>query len=223
MESMGENSLHDSVKLWYARSGDLVEEEVDGYVVDIVRGDLLIEVQTGNFSALKQKLSDLIKRHPVRLVHPVPERKWIVRVDRDLDSVLSRRKSPKRGRLEDLFQELVYIPRLIMDPNFSVEVLLVDSEDLLVDDGRGSWRRRRWSIHDRRLLEVKDRRVFNEPGDLRSLLPDALPEEFTTKELAAVSGIRLVLARKMAYCLRNMGAIDIVGRRGRSVLYRNPL
>ena len=221
MESMGENSLHDSVKLWYARNGDLVEEEVDGYVVDIVRGDLLIEVQTGNFSALKQKLSDLIRRHPVRLVHPVPERKWIVRVDRDLESVLSRRRSPKRGRLEDLFQELVYIPRLIMDPNFSVEVLLVDSEDVLVDDGRGSWRRRRWSIHDRRLLEVKDRRVFNEPGDLRLLLPDALPEEFTTKELAAVSGIRPVLARKMAYCLRNMGAIDIVGRRGRSVLYRN--
>lgn len=200
-----------------------MEEEVDGYVVDIVRGDLLIEVQTGNFSALKQKLSDLIRRHSVRLVHPVPERKWIVRVDRDLESVLSRRRSPKRGRLEDLFQELVYIPRLIMDPNFSVEVLLVDSEDVLLDDGRGSWRRRRWSIHDRRLLEVKDRKLFNEPRDLRSLLPNALPEEFTTKELAAASGIRPVLARKMTYCLRNMGAIDIVGRRGRSVLYRYPL
>ncbi|UCD44339.1 MAG: hypothetical protein JSV27_09435 [Candidatus Bathyarchaeota archaeon] len=223
MESMGENSLHDSVKLWYARSGDLVEEEVDGYVVDIVRGDLLIEVQTGNFSALRQKLSDLIRRHPVRLVHPVPERKWIVRVDRDLESVLSRRRSPKRGRLEELFQELVYIPRLIMDLNFSVEVLLVDSEDVLVDDGRGSWRRRRWSIYDRRLLEVKDRKLFNDPGDLRSLLPEALPEEFTTKELVAASGIRPVLARKMAYCLRNMEEIDVVGRRGRSVLYRNPL
>ena len=65
---MGEKSLHDSVKTWYSREGDEIEKEVDGYVVDVVRGDLLIEVQTANFSAIKNKLRRLVRDHPVRLV-----------------------------------------------------------------------------------------------------------------------------------------------------------
>nr|MBC8498483.1 hypothetical protein [Candidatus Bathyarchaeota archaeon] len=138
---MGEKSLHDSVKLWYSREGDEIEKEVDGYVVDVVRGDLLIEVQTANFSAIRDKLRRLVRAHPVRLVHPISERKWIVRVDGDGETVLSRRRSPKRGRIEDVFYELVYVPDLLAEENMSLEVLLVHSEDVLIDDGRGSWRR----------------------------------------------------------------------------------
>lgn len=41
---------------------------VDGYIIDIVRGDLLIEVQTRNFSALKAKLLTLTAKCPVRLI-----------------------------------------------------------------------------------------------------------------------------------------------------------
>jgi len=133
---MVENSLHEGIKRWYSRPGDAVESQIGGYVVDIVRGDLLIEIQTGNFSAIRDKLRELLRSHPVRLVHPVPERKWIVRVDSKGEHV-SRRRSPKRGRVEDVFLELVYIPELLRDDSLSLEVLLVESEDILVDDGRG--------------------------------------------------------------------------------------
>jgi len=219
---MGEGSLHEAVKNWYATTGDHLEKEVDGYLVDIVRGGLLIEIQTGNFSALKSKLSDLIQRHPLRLVYPIAQKKWIVRIDTDGETKLSRRRSPRRGRVEDLFYELVYIHEVAKNPNFSLEVLLVHSEEVLINDGRGSWRRRRWSVHDRRLLEVVDRTTFSAPSDFLKLLPPSLPQRFTTRDLAGALKLQPTLSQKMVYCLRHVGVVEAVGKRGRAVLYAVP-
>ena len=217
--TMGEKSLHDSVKLWYFQEGDEVEKEVDGYVVDVVRGDLLIEVQTANFSAIREKLRRLVKAHPVRLVHPISERKWVVRVDGDGETVLSRRRSPRRGRVEDLFYELVYMPELLAEGNMSLEVLLVHSEDVLIDDGRGSWRRRRWSIHDKRMLELRERLLFRSPDDFKQLLPETLPNMFTSRMLAKETGLNMRLAQKMLYCLTKMNIVERNGKKGRAYLY----
>ncbi len=65
--SLNESSLHRDVKAWYAQPGDLLEAQVDGYVIDLVRGDLLVEVQTGSFASIRGKLGDLLTDHPVRL------------------------------------------------------------------------------------------------------------------------------------------------------------
>jgi hypothetical protein len=216
---MVENSLHEGVKRWYAEPGDLIEENVEGYIVDVVRGDQLIEIQTRNFSAIKKKLAKLIRHHRVRLVHPVSERKWIVRIGAD-GEMISRRRSPRRGRIEDVFLELVYMPDLFQEPNFSLEVLLVHSEEVLIDDGRGSWRRRGWSIHDRCLLEVLESHIFAEPRELHGLLPESLPPEFTTRQLSETLKLRRNIAQKMVYTLRHMGAIEAVGKRGRAPIYR---
>ncbi|MCW3990754.1 MAG: hypothetical protein NWE88_11855 [Candidatus Bathyarchaeota archaeon] len=215
---MVENSLHEGVKRWYAEPGDLIEENVEGYIVDVVRGEQLIEIQTSNFSAIKKKLAKLVRHHRVRLVHPVSQRKWIVRIDANGEMV-SRRRSPRRGRVEDVFLELVYMPYLMKEPNFSLEVLLVHSEEVLIDDGRGSWRRRGWSIHDRRLLEVMESHIFSEPRDFLRLLPKSLRPEFTTRQLSETLGLRLNIAQKMVYSLRNMGAIEAIGKRGRAPIY----
>ena len=48
---LNEKPLHAALKEWYARPDDRFETSVDGFVIDILRGDLLIEVQTRNFTA----------------------------------------------------------------------------------------------------------------------------------------------------------------------------
>ena len=45
--SLHEKSLHAALKAWCLQPGDHTEVPVDGYIIDIVRGDLLIEVQNG--------------------------------------------------------------------------------------------------------------------------------------------------------------------------------
>jgi hypothetical protein len=151
-------------------------------------------------------------------MHPIAQERFVVRVDAD-GVVVSRRKSPRRGTIYHLFTELVRIPQLVTHPNFSLEVLLIREEQIWLDDARGSWRRKGWSIHDRRLLDVIESIVLATPADFAALLPATLPEPFTTKELAAAIKQPPALAQKMAYCLREMNVIIISGKRGRALVY----
>ena len=232
--TLSEKSLHAALKAWYARPGDQIEVKVHDFVIDIVRGGsrrapglprraTLIEIQTGNFSAIRRKLAALLTaNHRVHLLHPIAQEKWIVRQSAD-GELIGRRKSPKRGRVEDLFYELVRIPQLITHPDFTIEVLLTREEEILRDDGKGSWRRKRWSVHDRRLLDVVDQVTFASLTNFRALLPATLPQPFTNRELAASLHCRLSLAQKVSYTLRKIGGIAVVGRRGNALLYENSL
>jgi hypothetical protein len=218
--TLQENSLHAALKTWYAQPGDQLESVVDGYVIDLVRGDQLVEVQTAHFSAIKRKLVKLLENHPVRLVYPIPSEKWILRLSGDGETVLGRRKSPKRGRVRDVFQELVRIPKLVQHPNFTMEVILIREEVVWREDGRGSWRRQGRSIADRRLLEVMSRFMFTRPDDFRVFLPVDLPQVFTVRDLAKLTEQPRYLAGKMVYCLREMGVIELVGKRSRALAYQ---
>ena len=215
---MTEQTLHEQLKEYYAMESGEVETPFGDYRVDVVRGNLLIEIQTRSFSSIRDKLSKLVQEHYVRLVHPVPYQKWVIRLDRNENRV-SRRKSPKRGKVEEVFRELVYMPKMLADPKFELEVALVNMEEYLIDDGKGSWRRRRWSIHDRSMLNIHDRHLFQDPVDFLRLLPETLPGEFTTRMLAKESKLRVNLAQKMVYCLRNMDVIKQTGKKGRAYLY----
>jgi hypothetical protein len=114
--TLRERPLHAALKRWYARPGDRIEAAVDGYVVDLVRGDLLIEIQTRGFATLRAKLTDLLERgHRVRVVHPIAVDRWLIRIDGG-GSVLTRRRSPRHGALVDIASELVSFPHLVAHP-----------------------------------------------------------------------------------------------------------
>ena len=216
---MTEYSLHSEIKDWYKISGDELEVKVEDFVVDILRGKLLIEIQTRNFSAVKKKLVKLLLNNQVRLVYPISKLKWIVHESRT-GQFLRRRKSPKKGKLLDLFYELVHTPTLIEDRNFSLEVLLIEEEELRCNDGRGSWRRRGVSVKDRKLMNVFDRIVFEDNRDFLEFLPKELDECFTNRVLALKLGISINLAQKITYCLRKMGAVSIAGKKGNELLFQ---
>ena len=217
--TLGEKSLHSTLKESYARPGDKLEQEVEGFHIDIVRDSMLIEIQTANFSSIKRKLNKLVNNHPVHLVYPIALEKWIVRLAADGITRLSRRKSPKRGNIYNLFEELVSIPGLIRNRNFSIEVLLIQEEEVRCDNGMGSRRRKGLSIMDRRLIETLSRHIFKKPLDFHALLPSNLPASYSTEELSEVIGQPRWLTQKMAYCLRHMGVVHVVGKRGNSLLY----
>jgi hypothetical protein len=218
---LNEKPLHASLKQWYARPGDRFEVPVDGFVIDIVRDDLLIEIQTGNFASIKAKLTNLARCHRVRLIYPIVQEKWIVRSATVNGKGIIRRKSPKKGRMEDLFWELVSIPQLLSNPNFSLEVLMIRGEEVRRYNEGKRRVRRRWLIEGRRLLDVMDQHSFGQSADWLRFLPDGL-ESFTTSDLASRMNTGRELAQKMAYCLREARMIELIGKRGRANLYRVP-
>jgi hypothetical protein len=217
--TLNEGALHAQLKSWCARPGDRAEQKVDGYVIDLVRGDLLIEVQTGGFAPLRRKLDALLPAHRVRLVAPIAVSRRIVRVSPD-GEVLSARRSPKHERVEDVFTRLVSIPTLLAHEHFELEIVFAHVEEVRTFDPRRAWRRRGWVVAGRSLASVETSVLLASREDALALLPAGLPEAFDTLELATAAGIDRGLAQRMTYCLRHCGALTCTEKRGRSALYR---
>jgi hypothetical protein len=217
--TLTEKSLHAALKDHLALPGDELETPVEGFVIDIARKGMLIEIQTGGFTPLKRKLARLLEAgYHVHLVHPIPAAKWIVK-QTEGGRRLSRRKSPRKGRPLDVFFELVRIPHLLADPGFTLEVVLTHQEEVRRDDGRGSWRRKGWSITDHRLLEIVETRVFRDRDDYLACLPGDLPHPFTNRALARKLGVPIGLAQKMTYTLEKAGWLERVGKDGNAHLF----
>jgi len=215
---MAERSLHKELKAHYADAQG-VEVRLPGGRADALQGEVAIEVQTGSFTNFRRKIERLLDERPVLIVHPVSQIRYIRRLFGDGQKA-TRRRSPKRSGYLEAFGELVRLAPLLGHPNLAIEVALVEEEVLLVNDGRGSWRRRHWSILDHRLVRVIETRRFDGPPDFLALIPADLPEPFTNHELAEALGARVWLVQRMTYCLRRMGALEVVGKRGNSLLHR---
>jgi hypothetical protein len=217
--TLNEGALHAQLKDWYRRPGDRVEQLVDGFVVDLVRGELLVEIQTGSFAPLRRKLEQLTRHHRLRLVAPVPLVRRIVRLGEEGEP-LSVRRSPRRGRVEDIFNRLVSIPALLCQPQFELELLLTHQDELRVHRHGSAFRRRGWVIVGRRLVSVEKRVRLTCPDDAARLLPGNLPALFDTAQLADAAAIERRLAQQMTYCLRAMGVLHTAGKRGNAIVHR---
>ncbi len=218
--TLNEGSLHAALKDHYARPGDRFEVPLADFVIDIVRppigGEpgLLIEIQTGSFAAMARKLDHLLESHRILVVHPIAVETRLERPG------AKSRRSPIRGSVFDVFDQLVSIPTLVDHPNLEIEVVLVNVSKVQAVDpaarrGRGGYR-----TIDRRLTSVLGQHRLATRADLARLLPDDLPPIFTTTDLAASARIGRDAAQKMAYCLRALDLVEVTRRSRAGYEYR---
>jgi hypothetical protein len=216
-----ESSLHSSIKKWYCSEGDRLEVKVDGFIIDLVRDSMLVEIQTKNFFVIKGKLKKLVKKHKVNLVYPISVEKTITKISMNGENI-SKRKSPKKGTLTQVFNELIRIPELINEENFTLEVLMIKEEEIRCEDGKGSWRRKGVSILDRKLLEVVQSIKFLAKEDFLLFLPAEFRsgDIFSNKVISEYTKEPIANIRKMTYCLKKMSLIEASGKKGNQLLYR---
>jgi hypothetical protein len=215
-----ETGLHRDLKFSYAGQGGQTEADVAGYVADgINAAGEYIEIQTADFSSFKKKAKKLASQGKLRIVYPVILTKYIEVYDSG-GKRLYRRKSPRHGSIWDIFDELVYAPELPLTPNLAIELVLVDAAEKRVRDGKGSWRRRGLSIHDRQLLAVHDRFRLKRRADYAQFVPFQKNEEFTSALLGNKAGINIALARKTLYVLTKIGIVEKNGKQRNAIVYR---
>ncbi|MEM0924449.1 MAG: hypothetical protein AAGJ83_00290 [Planctomycetota bacterium] len=216
-----ETSLHQQLKMHYAGEATNTEVNFGRYRIDAVRGEELIEVQCASLSAISRKIAALLKRHRVRVVKPVILRTRIAKKARVDGKVQSRRMSPKRGDVLDLFDDLIYFTKVFPHQNLCLEVALVHVEQTRVPSQR---HRRRWKqdyrVTDVALEKIESTIELHGCESLRMLAKIA-PEanNFTTADLARWTNRPRWFAQKIAYVLKHTGSIQPVDRKRSGIIY----
>jgi hypothetical protein len=222
-----ETSLHRDLKEYYAGREARFEEPVDGYRIDVVtRGGRLIEIQHSALASIRDKIGKLLKDHKVHVVKPIVARKRLIKLSEKDGEVVSKRYSPKRCDVLDVFHELLHFTRVFPHKNLTLDVPIVEVEEWRYP---GHGRRRRWRkndfvVADQHLTSVHEIYRLRKASDLTALLGARLdsdfPKNFDTGQLAESLDISRWTAQRIAYCLREMGAAKEVEKRGNAKVYR---
>jgi hypothetical protein len=213
-----EHSLHADLKRFYAGPAPSVEVVVDGYRIDATSHGWLIEIQQGPLWAIRRKTQALLDKHRVLVVKPIVMTRTIARLEGEGGQVISYRKSPKEGHRWDVFEDLVHFAKVFPHPRLRIDVAFVDVVEYRYPRQRRSWRRPPYQLADRQLVQVRETVTLMTPDDMRLLLPE-LPEVFDSADLAAVLAVPRWRAQQVAYCLRETGAVQVLGRTRRGWRY----
>lgn len=217
-----ETSLHQQLKQLYAAADGQTEVRLDGYRIDALRGQQLVEIQLGSLSAIRSKVARLLRSHSVCVVKPLIARKSIFKRSSRRAAWGRARLSPKREQWLDLVHQLVYFCDVFPHPRLTIEVPLIEiAEHRLEHTPRR--RRRHWkrfSVEDQLLLNVQSTYQLRQGSDLRSLVPEPLPAVFHTGHIAGALSADRWIAQRVAYCWRKVGIVDEVGRQGNARLYQ---
>jgi hypothetical protein len=219
-----ETTLHRQLKERYATEGALLEQRLGRYRIDVLQPHQLVEIQLAPLAAIRDKIAALLKKHRVLVVKPIVARKHLVKTRRCGGRIISRRRSPKQGTLLDIFEDLVHFTRVYPHRRLTLEVLLVEIEERRYPGhGRRRWRRDNdHQVEDQRLIDVRGVHAFRTAADLCQMLPLALPQPFHSGQLSEQLGVARWIAQRMAYCLRETGAIQAVGKFRGAWLYERP-
>ena len=138
----------------------------------MVRNGELIEIQHGSLAAIRGKVASLLKKHRVRVVKPIVARKRLIKQTRRGGKVVSRRLSPKKGTILDLFHELIYFTRVFPHENLALEAPLVEVEEWrFPGHGRRRWRRKDdQQVEDQMLVQIDEVYHFRTAEDLLKLI-----------------------------------------------------
>lgn len=193
------------------------------YVADVLIGNRAYEVQTGSFSALKDKIRYYLEETPfdVTVIHPLVRDKWINKLDPESGEIVSRRKSPEHERPEDILYEVYNLKDFLNHPRLHIAALIVDAEEFRFDVPR---RRRRGDGMNRKYDIIPTKWVqtllFERPEDFLIFVPEDLPEVFTKSELKACAHVSDMFAYGWIRTMEDCGLLVPDEKRGRSQSYR---
>ncbi len=218
--TLGEKPVHRTLK--YFVEPDRAHHEVkhQGFVVDVMNGDGIFEVQTRAFDRLAPKLEKLLPEQPVTVIYPIIKEKRLIWIDPENGGAEPPRKVSKKGKLSDFLPELSKIRAFIGNENLTFRIYVLTADEYRLLDGYGAEKKKRatkFTVIPTDILEIKE---FKAVKDLRGLLPENLPDIFSARQFYSAIGMRGRRAYfALAFCME-MGFIKRVGKSGKAYLYQ---
>ncbi len=218
--TLQEKTIHEVIKDFYCYDHDFQEQRRGRYIADIAIGQDIWEIQTRAFHRLRGKLDAFLKEYHVTVIYPVAVEKKIYWLEQETGKITGGRRSPRRGCAYDVFHELYAIRPYLQDPNFSIHIVLMDMEEYKLLNGWSRDKKRGASRYDRLPGKLRDIVRIEGISDYACFLPEELPEEFTSEDLAKSARIPRSTAQTCLLILRDLGVVELIGKRGRSNLHQ---
>ncbi|EXM38402.1 hypothetical protein RASY3_11080 [Ruminococcus albus SY3] len=215
--TLGEKTVHAVLKEYYGGGEENKEIPLGGFVADVVSEDGVIEIQTRALYRLERKLEALLPLCRVTVVYPIEARKYLLDIDPDSGELISKRLSPKRVKIWHGIAELYGIRKFLGNENLTVRFPVLTVEETRI---RATEKKRRADKIDKLPSEMTEEVVIRRKEDIAALLPEELPDEFTSAEFAKLCRINADTAGKCIRVLSVMGIITECGKQGRCKLWK---
>ncbi len=218
--TLSEKALHKMLKLYIEPRCDKHEIKILGSVADILNENGITEIQTRSLEKLISKLSKFLPQYKTTVILPLAAQKTVRWLNPETGEISPPKKSPKHENAFTAMYELYKLRKLATHENLSVRLIFITAEDYRYLDGWDKTGKRGSTRMERIPLELIDDITLTKGEDYISLIPKELPEQFTVKELARAGKFSPRISSYVTGFLREVGAIEHIGREGRAYLYR---
>ncbi len=191
INTYNESELHKTLKLYYAELyGGQTEIQFHKWICDIqTPSGTIIEIQTSNLAALKEKALAAIKeKKDFIIVHPIITEKRIENYTQE-GILVSKRKSPKSETIYSELKSLTgvydillsrYVTLIFIEISSTEQRIKTDTKIQLANKSR--MYKKNWYKTGKKLTEIKKEHLFHGKKSYLELLPK-LPETFSSSEL----------------------------------------
>ncbi len=218
--TLNEKTIHAALKNYYANDFDQ-EAKIGDFYADIVTENGIFEIQTANWKKLNKKLEVMLDACHTTAVYPFEKRVKTSQADDVTGEMIKVGNWRSYKDLTEFFLELYRIKSLLTNPNLTIAIAELEIERINYVSEKTGRRRKKGSYvkTPKSLL----REIFLEkPEDYLNLLPEgikeALPKEFTVKELQAQ--IKPTDAKLTLEIFGYLGLTEKCGKRSNAELYR---
>ena len=218
--TLGEKTVHSTLKQYLSRDLKNQEIKIGSYFADVCIGGHIFEIQTRQFGNLRDKLAYFLPEHKVTVVYPVPDINYLRWIDPVSGEISAPKKSTKRGNPLQVFAELYRIRPFLSHPNFSLKIVLLETEEYRMLDGYGKQKKAKATKCDKIPLSLIAEYDIETPLDYMMLLPVNLPDTFTASEFARIAKIPLSVAQTTLLLLSELEIVCRIGKKKQSYLYK---
>jgi hypothetical protein len=217
--TLSEKTVHAVLKNYLVPDISCHEIKIKNFYADILCDDGIIEIQTRSFDKLRRKLETFLEIKPVTIVYPIPYQKYLRWVNESTGEISAPRKSPKCGTPYIIFPELYKIKNFLLNPNLRLHIILMDLEEYRFLNGWSKDKKKGSTRCDRIPTALVDEVFIHNLSDYSKLIPQDVPEEFTTKDFKKATKLSLRDATTALNILFHVGAVKRIGKKSNAYLY----
>lgn len=216
---LSEKSVHHIIKNIISNKENQ-EVKIKNYYADILLDENnILEIQTGNFNKLRDKLLCYLEDYNVTIVYPITYKKEINWIDKETGVIKQVAKRTEYSKFYKGFKELYKIKGFLDNNNISVVLLLVDIDEYRYLDGYDKTLKKRATKIDKVPKKIDDILILNKKEDYNYFINN-LDGDFSVKDFKKYSKTTIKDAGICVNILRYLGIIEFIRKDGREYIYQ---